>query len=111
MILNTNYKISDITLNQFCATISKLGFEVAFDISLERAIRDIRENPNSIIITESLSWSYHLSRQAADSTNLESKRKYADAAIFFRKLAHHVYWVAEREHLVCRNPIFIQAVK
>jgi hypothetical protein len=111
MTLNTHYKIPEITFNNLCAAISKLGFDAAFKIAFERALAEIRENPNSIIIAELLSWSHHLGRYAADATDENIRVKYMDAAAFCRKLAHHVYWAAESENLVERSPHFIQAVK
>ena len=109
MTINTNYKISNITLNNLHAAILRLGFDDAFEIALQKSIGEIRENPESIMITEYLSWSHHLSKQAACITNLATKSMYHDAAAFYRKLAHHTYWIARKENLVEYNAHFIQA--
>lgn len=109
--LNTNYKIPEITLNNLCDAIAKIGFDEAFDMALEKAVIEIRESPDSILIAECLSWSFHLGSSAACSKDATIKEKYTDASLFCRKLAHHVYWAARKEMLVEYNPNFIQVVK
>lgn len=108
--LNKNYKIPEKTLNSLSAAIDRLGFEDAFDIALERSILIIVAEPESIIITEYLSWSHNLTTKAECCNVPEDITKYKNAAAFYRKLSHHVYWAARRKGLIDYNPSFIQAV-
>lgn len=111
MTLNTNYKIPDKTLNTLCTAIIKLGFEDAFEIALEKSLNNITDDGQVILITEYLSWGHNLAKQAAVSENQDLRQKYSEAAIFYRKLAHHVYWRARELGLVEHNAYFIQAVE
>lgn len=108
MILNTNYKIPEITLNNICEAIDRHGFDLALKQALEHALFDLRNNPQSVVITETLSWSYHLSKCAGESSDMMVKGRYIEAAAFCRRLAHRAYWVARKEELVEYNPNFIQ---
>ena len=111
MKLNTNYKISDITLSSLHSAIERYGFSGALDIAISKSIDDIRGGHGVVLIAEYLSWSYHLSSCTASCTVPELRSLYTDAASFYRKLSHHMYWEARRLNLIDVNPNFIQAVK
>ncbi len=107
--LNTNYKIPDKTLNTVSSAIDRIGFDASFDIALTKSLAEITADPQSILITEYMSWSHHLFNRANECHPDECARLRA-AATFYRKLAHHVYWDALKRGIVERNPYFIQAV-
>ncbi len=108
--LNTNYKIPDKTLNTTSMVIDRIGFDASFEIALARSLTEMSSNPESIIITQYMSWSHHLSNRANESAGDEANRL-REAACFYRKLAHHVYWDSLKKGIVERNPYFIQAVE
>lgn len=110
-ILNTHYKIPEITLNNLFLAIARFGFNEAFDIALERAVNEMRDNPSSILIAECLSWSYDLNSRSLQLEDQGIVQQYAEASLFCRKLAHHAYWVARKDNIVEYNPVFIQAVR
>lgn len=110
-ILNTNYRIPNQTLWDLLSALEEMGDFDAFDIAFNKSKDIIETDPESLLITEYFSWSHNLLLDARATEDSNLKERLLAASRFYRKLAHHLYWVAVKAGTVARSPHFLQAIK
>ena len=91
--------------------ISSLGFNIAIDIAYQKAVSIVDSDHSSNVASLWLSWSKNL---LADARRYQSSKVLSEEcmqlSIFYRKLAHKIYWYQRRLEYIGKIEDFIQEV-
>jgi len=108
--INLKYKMEQRHIERTLDVIKGYGFECALDLAYLKALAITRKDVESILCVILLAWSHNL---LTDARAAEEKWLIDDfrlLALFYRKLAHMVYWHQHENGEIGELKDFLRAV-